>query len=405
MTGRDASRRSGVTWAHALSLALVWAFAAPITAVAQRIPLPDTTLSGLFQLDFSAPEAPAFNLLEVNESNLLRPGTVRELSVALSQFTGSELFLPKSFSVEFAPALLMSGRDLTRAKYKEMDWLYRLRVSAATQRVDETSRATRVAFGVRTTLVDGADLRTNADAEDYADFVTGLAASLAGSKQAFQDQIQSEFDLGPGDALSNAIDTLFAGNAGRAVVLFQGAGLTAEQAQDVARRPAGDAGEFDARIERRRKELQEKNWNATVIEIAYAVRAEAADSAGKDLSFDRHGFWLTAGFPLGDWGQLLVGSELGVTRDTITTDYDGRGSLGSRLYWGGNTLKFFVEVEADWTSGRKTELLLNSGGELRPNIGGWVTFSAGLNRDPVTSDYDLVTDFRWSFPFDPIGGS
>lgn len=384
------------------------ATASPGALEAQLRSQPDTTLSGLYQLDFGVPEAPAFNILEVDESNILRPGTVRELSLAVSEFTGSDLLLPKTFSAEFAPALLLAGRDLTRRAYGDQAWLYRLRVSAAVQRVDESSSATRIAFGIRTTLTDGADLRTNEDAKAYAVFRSGVAASLAGSKDALQRAIQDLFGLSPTEELTTAIDTLFGGDADRAVVKFVAAGLSdddALRAIDLFSAGSGDAAASEAKIRQWRKELQDKHWNALVVEIAYAARAEAADSTGRDLSVDRHGFWLTAGFPIGTWGQLLVGGEVGVTRDTITTDFDGRGSLGTRLYWGGNGLKFFMEVEGDFAEGRSTEFLFNSGGELRPEIGGWMSFSAGLNRDAETKNYDLVTEFRWSFPFDPLGGS
>ena len=73
-----------------------------------------------------------------------------------------------------------------------------------------------------------------------------------------------------------------------------------------------------------------------------------------------------------------------------------------RLYVDSNHLKFFAEWQGDVQAGRSPEWLFNSGGEIRPGIGGWVTFSAGLERDAETHDYRFVSDFKWSFGLDGL---
>ena len=59
-----------------------------------------------FRLNFAVPESPAFKLLEVDQSKILRPASLRELGVALSEFTGTDniaLNIPKAFANRILP--------------------------------------------------------------------------------------------------------------------------------------------------------------------------------------------------------------------------------------------------------------------------------------------------------------
>ncbi|HCV43785.1 MAG TPA: hypothetical protein DGH68_09905, partial [Bacteroidetes bacterium] len=121
---------------------------------------PDS-LQKSFRVDFAIPDAPAFTLLGSEPSNILRPTTVREFSVAFSDFVsnGSSLTIPRTFGVEFSPGLIISGPKLSLTDYRKLDWLYRLRVSAATQRNGNGNSSTDMALGVRTSVIDESDLR------------------------------------------------------------------------------------------------------------------------------------------------------------------------------------------------------------------------------------------------------
>jgi hypothetical protein len=253
--------------------------------------------------------------------------------------------------------------------------------------------------------VDGADLRSNADAASYAVFVTGVARGQVMAKQAFFDMIVALRGGPPDERTAIVVDSIFAQTVDPSLAL-ESLGLAPNQVttalETFAQRRALTP-EAEATIAAERTRLQNKNWNATVVEIAYAALAQAADSTGAGMSVDRHALWLTWGLPVSGWGQLLIGGQVGVARDTLTMDFDGSGSLGARLYLGGNYLKFFAELEGDFRTGRTGEILFNSGGEIRPGIGGWITFSAGLKRSE-TDRYDLVSSLHWSFPFERLGG-
>lgn len=371
-------------------------------AAAPQAPPPEAA-AGAYRLDFTVPETPAFNLLDVDESSILRPATVRSLALALSEFAGPglDVSIPQAFSAEFAPALLVRGRTLTREAYARHAWLYRTRVSAATRRSVGDAGPTRLALGVRTALVDDADLRTSPEAEGYARFVSEVLLPAVRAEDDVGELVMRLTQQGASESLARAVRELLAAAtpAARERAL-DAAGVTRRTDREAVLafiEPQSDA-ELAERIDVRRRQLQEELWNARVVEVAVAALAVADDPSGTGIDVDRVAAWLTAGFPVGGAAQLLVGGEAGVERDpTAATRWDPRGAVGTRLYAGSNELKLFLEIEGDFQSGRRPELLFNSGGEIHPPVGGWIAFSAGLNRDAASGEYRLVGDLQWSF--------
>ena len=124
------------------------------------------------RMNYSVPDAPAFKLLDTDPSNVLKPTSVRELAIGLSDFLRSDnsIVLPQSFAVEFSPGLLIGGKTLTLAGYRKHPALYRTRLSIATNRPEDAAAATTVAFGIRVTQIDQSDLRTDSEYIEAASF-------------------------------------------------------------------------------------------------------------------------------------------------------------------------------------------------------------------------------------------
>ncbi len=89
-----------------------------------------------YKIDFAIPDAPAFKLLEVDQSAILRPQTVRDLAVVLDGFRGegNAFVVPRQLGVEFSPGLLIGGGQLHLTDYAARKALYALRLSGATNR-------------------------------------------------------------------------------------------------------------------------------------------------------------------------------------------------------------------------------------------------------------------------------
>lgn len=315
---------------------------------AHALQIPDE-IASTFRTDFAVPDAPALLLLDVEPSTILRPTTVRELAATVSDFASSGDFsLPRAFAVEFAPALLIGGKTLSLQKYRGNPALYRLRLSAATRRPEDSASPTEIALGVRVALIDEADLRMNPEylrqAVDIAQRVNDI-------------YVAARRRVGPPPTPIE---------------------LTSVEEDSIVH------------LQAPLTELWEnKKWNSRVLDVAAGMLAQGRDSLGRDLRSTQLAAWGTFGTGFGRWGQLLLGGKIASVRDLLTDDFSAKGDLASRFYVGTNRYKVFAEVGGTWQSG-PDEWLLNGGGEAKLIRGGWVSFSAGLAT--TSSRTDLRTN-------------
>src|SRR5210317_1994224 len=65
--------------------------------------------------NYAVPDAPAFNILNENPDNILKPSSVKDVGLAFADFLGEDerITLPKAFALEFSPALLINGKSLS----------------------------------------------------------------------------------------------------------------------------------------------------------------------------------------------------------------------------------------------------------------------------------------------------
>ncbi len=382
-------------WAPALLFLL-----APALAEAQHI---DTTLAKSFKLEFAVPDAPAFTLLEVDQSQVLRPTSVRELGLAVSDFVGDDgkVTIPQAFAVEFAPLLLVNGPHLTVEEYQKKDWLYRLRLSAATRRVSDGPRPTQVAFGLRVGIVDKGDLRHNDSTAAWRQFLTSMTTQLVRTKQSVDDTLAALMGVEWLAEHPDATDTLLAQPDATA----REAAAHRLQVTDAALGPLmafftdqpRTVAQIDGAISQRKKALQDFFWNAFSVQAALALSAAGDDSTGKDLKLRKYTGWLALAGPIGRKSQWLLGAQEGGERDSVSGKFHFTAAVSARVYVGINAVKFFAEGEGRFSDGRAPRYLLNTGGEISPHFGGWLTFSAGLAYDYNIHDSGLVTSFAYKF--------
>jgi hypothetical protein len=312
-----------------------------------------------YKVDFAVPDAPAFKLLEVEESAILRPQTVQDLTTAFSGFRGdgSAFVVPKNIGVEFSPGLLANGQKLKLTDYQALKFLYALRFSGAANR-DSLNRG-NLAGGVRFSLVDEQDLRTSGKtATDTA--ITRLTASMLAIYSAARNRV------GPAAPLAPTVDE-------KAALEAFGDSIKAYWARE--------------------------NWNATSLDIAFAGRARTADSLGHDPQLDEVAAWGTYANGLQKWGQLLLGVKVGAARDSAG-DYQASNTIAARLYVGSNILKAYAEGQSAIAAKVGAEWLMSSGAEIKLGEVGWLNLSAGFT-GPVEGKSRLVTSFKFKSALGP----
>lgn len=308
--------------------------------------------------NYAVPDAPAFNILNENPDNILKPSSVKDVGIAFADFLGEDerITLPKAFALEFSPALLINGKNLSLEEYQKNDWLYRLRVSLATKRQEE-STATDIALGIRFSTEDESDLRTN---PDYITDATNLTQKI----QKLYDKRRLE--LGPTATIEEIEDDR---------ALKEEKKLLIE--------------EFVAAWE-------ENNWNADITEYAFAAKASSEDSLAKNLEFKRISVWYTKAKKLSTWGQYLLGVYGNYEKRPDSDKYESSGSLMARLYAGNNRFKLFAEAQATLIDDQKPKWLIDSGLELKAAENLWIDLTAGIE---ITGQQDavLVTGFKFKF--------
>ena len=314
---------------------------------------------------FAVPDAPAFSLVDGTPDEILRPTTVSELNVIASRFSDgdAQFAMPRSISVEFSPGLLLGGKGLTIEKYREHRFLYRMRMSVATRRADNTSSATDIALGLRWTLTDGADLRMN------------------------------DVYLQDATAISTKMLHLVAPEVGRP---------GADETSGIVAPTAATSAEYlslQAKLRRLQERASDTSWNKAATEMAAAILGSSADSTGRELRTAAVAAWLSHAQPLGKAGQLVFGGSIRAQRGDDDV-FRGEGSSAVRAYLGTNHYKASLTGQARFKDGDSPLWSLEVGGEAFASKGFWLAFSAGWEYDASMSTSGVIskTSLRYGLP-------
>lgn len=137
-----------------------------------------STASTDVRKDFLVPTSPAFSILGISPEEVVRPESPRELGMAILNGTDEKGNLHQGIALDFVPYELIGGANL--ADYR-MNWLDRIlsrtQISLATSKgSDEDDKSLRVAVGLRITLIDCGDPRTDSTLEET--FVKEIAAGV-----------------------------------------------------------------------------------------------------------------------------------------------------------------------------------------------------------------------------------
>ena len=307
-----------------------------------------------FRTNFAVPDAPAFELLSVDPSTILRPQTPRELAVALSNFQGTDgsFTVPRAVAIELSPSILIHGARMTQERYDRNRLRNALRLSLAALRAESGGGTSRIAIGARVTLVDQAGLGSDAD-------------------------FAPEFHVQPA---VDAIHSIYAGARMRAVTAPENRGRRPNEI--VAVPDPAEREEIEALEKRIARVWADRYWNVGRWDLAFAARVRTADSLGHDPKFDALSLWTTWSRGFGTWGQLLVGVRTGSSRDSLPGPLRGDGSGSARFYAGSNRAKGFLEGQVSWRKDVEPEAFLNSGCEIAALDWIWLEVHAGLERLP-----------------------
>jgi hypothetical protein len=346
-----------------------------------------------FRLDFAIPDHPAFSILDKQSDNVLRPSNTQELfSIIYSDFiSGKSFLIPKNFSLEFSPALLVGINGITYDDYKSggsRRILYDMKASIATK-VNEDDSLQNIAAGLRFTWVDESSLFYN-DAfikEAYQEMHKSLSSEVKFQDSLFKsEEFRKEFGIPTGMSITDAL-------ANDATLTQK---IHERFISEIEKHPEYEIFE----IESVRKKYRNLNWNKMKFETAFALKFSAPDSFVSHSRYARFEVYNTFAFPIGNnnesgkpgWGQGLIAVNFSNERsdtiilqsadsnsfisDTVTSNFSSF-TIASRLYAGNNAFKTFIECSYKSEIDRLRKISLNIGSEINLTDGLWAVINFG----------------------------
>ena len=345
----------------------------------------DDSLAKNFRLDFAIPDHPAFNIIDNNDDNILRPSNSQEIFsfIYSNFFNGTAPFIPKNFSIEFSPGQLIGIKkitldDYTRDNFKRI--LYDIKFSLGAKLNDQDSLH-NLAAGLRIPWIDKTSLLNNRNFMRDAfqtlnatkDLRSAFIDSLRINGVTFNGVLISPENIAQDEELARHVDTLFQN-------YYTKAGLS---------------------LQSLRTKYKDANWNKLKFETAVAVRYSSQDSLFQNIHYTKFIIWNTLAFPLRNWGQGLLGlnvsneknDSLNNNLDTISYSFTNF-TFSSRFYAGSNNLKAFLEGSLKYNSSHFLQSSLNVGAELNITNGLWAVINFGNNWLKNTK---LKTDWESAF--------
>jgi hypothetical protein len=327
-------------------------------ALAQDL-TPGSTLAPNARLNFAVPDAPAFTVLNYTPSIIIRPTSVKEVALAISDFINGGGVLPRNVAAEFSPGMLIGGRSLTIRQYNANPFWYRTRISAATRTYDDNTGRIQAALGVRFTFTDDADPRTDRP------FIENLSRLATDINRAVARKVQETPPDGSGPIPEGVVDV--------------------------------EA--LEQEVEVMRTQQREERWNANIWEFAAAARFGSRDSLARNSAAEKYQGWIAGSFRVEQWGQFIFNASGSVERAANFKMDSTAFAMSARFYFGSNDMKVFGEGQITALEKSPALYLFNVGGELNAISSFWLEFAAGFEKRGAEPAL-IRTSFniRWSLP-------
>jgi hypothetical protein len=324
--------------------------------------------------NYAVPDLPALNALSLDQSSLLRPSTLKDFSIATSQFfKGNSFVIPKTIAIEIAPIVFIRNNKLTLKDYKKTPILYNSRLSIGTLR--DTLNISKMAIGYRTTLIDKSDIKNDKNIGYIYDFLRDSKKEFENHRKHILDSLGIslvEFALMEG-SYKDTIELQIENTFNSLLVLKQ------------------------KMITDSIENFKQKNlWNGEKLDIAICLVLNSPDSLMKNIHYNAFQFWVTYAHPLTKNGQFIVGIHSNFYR--FENKNFIRFSIPARVYFGSNKIKSYLEGEYQYVQQMKTNnFILRLGCEYNIYSNIWVNLSGGVYQDFTNKKNKFVSEIKVAF--------
>lgn len=328
-------------------------------------------------VDLAVPESPAFSALGLTPELVSRPTSARELAMSFLNGVDRSGNLQTGVAVDTAPYMLLAGSGITLRKYQEPGqyltrFLARWQLSfASTKGGGSDDPSAKIALGMRFTLLDRGDPRTDAT---LLGCLTREAARVLSSQPPASPTLTDE-EL----AIENR--------------------RREERMRDGAR-PC-------------REEAAGRRWNRSAWIAGMAPTWTTIDGTVSQFDYSGTALWTSLGYGFEDVPgledhamlTLYLKSRTGeIVADQLTPGSfitQDNVSVGVRFLVGSPTSQFNVEMiqvrndRADLREDRYWNLAFGFEQRLANNIWLNLSFARQLSRDAAASEFSLISAFNW----------
>lgn len=322
--------------------------------------------------DYAVPDMPAFAVLGLDPTSILRPTSAREVGVAVANFLANGQVLPKAFAAELAPYMLLANKSLS--DYQQNRFWYRMRLSVGTKA--GADGGTDLGLGLRITLWDETDLRVDTNLQNKL-------VMFAHNREGVRSECTKKIPI----ALLRADPVAY----GKRLEELVRDSLLAQLEQTGG---TDSTLGIDATISVEREKAKQTKWNKQIVELGIAGMASSPDSSAKNLFAVRYALWLTGAVPIfRSDGQLIGSLRVAIARDAANSLKTGEGALAFRGYVGRNSQKGFLGVDWNVKDGMNPSFGINLGGELNLSNGIWLDLTIGLQK-PSNADAKIASSLN-----------
>lgn len=351
-------------------LTIIFLLASNYPAMGQKKDTTDSPYqAGWGTLNYAVPESPAFKILGVSPSNILRPATTRDIAISVGNYVAtSGATIPTNLSVAISPSIFNPKIPLDT--YKKNKYWYNSSLSIGTKQNANKSYA--LAFGLSFKVIDNADLRSN---DAFINFINTqgplINASFTDAAKEEAFKMASSWQMTPHDAL---------------VEVYKSYNDTTDPnhksvLQDITNSMTTKSVNGAKLISNYRDSIKNVLWNATILEIGVAGLLNAKDSLIKDISTPpQYGLWATYGHSLTSKGQILIGLNAQSTIDSLTNKSVANFNAGFRLYFGKSDFKGFIQGEGKYMDHELPAYDAAVGIETTFFGGLWLDFGLGIKK-------------------------
>jgi hypothetical protein len=251
-------------------------------------------------VDLSVPESPAFTVLGLTPETVVRPNSPRQFASTLLSGVDQNGNFQSGTALDTVPYLLLAGDQLTLRRYNES---YKLRLAARTQfsfattkGASEDDKSVRLSLGLRVTLWDKGDPRTDSILMNCFNQVSSTYLTSIGQPSILPpDQIPPP----PAGATPAEIDAYLNSK-------IEATKVWADYAVSEAKaNPIRNEGNEACRAAARKR-----NWNKSSWMIAYAPSWISTTGETKNFKWNGGGFWTSVAYGFEGFPKLEERSQI-----------------------------------------------------------------------------------------------